>query len=83
MLEQMLLTEDMSGVRHEIVEEGELLGCQLEDFATSARLEPRRVQPKRSYFEDRVVALVSPQEGPHPGRQLGEGEWLDQVVIGT
>jgi hypothetical protein len=43
-----------------------------------------RIEPDSRALQDRRVSGPRPPaQGPDPGDQLGEGEWLGQVVIGA
>jgi hypothetical protein len=80
-LEEVLLSHHDTGVCHEVVEQGELLGGQVETIALASRHEPGRIQLQRPNLDHRVALGVPTDESANPRRQLGEGEGLDQVVV--
>ena len=51
--------------------------------ATAPRGGRCRARGRRPGARAVVRARVAPQQGAHPGQQLGEGEGLDEVVVGA
>src|SRR5258708_3472336 len=81
----LLATEDLVRMAHEVLEECELLGCQVD--ATLATLHLAGLEVEAELADDQAVAdtgrRLSPRQGADPGQQLGEGEGLGQVVVGA
>src|SRR5215210_699327 len=83
-LEQLEAVEDLAGAAHERVEQGELLGRQL-DLGLPAPDPPRRgVEPEVARLEHGGAPERAPaRERAQPRGQLLEGERLGEVVVGA
>jgi len=83
-LEEGLLRQDLAGSAHEVAQEGELLGREVEATLAPAGLVAGVVELELAHPHDRAPgARVAAQQRPHPGQQLGEGERLHEVVVGA
>src|SRR5258708_18333002 len=79
----LLATEALVRMAHEVLEECELLGCQVD--ATLATLHLAGLEVEAELADDQAVAdtgrRLSPRPGADPGQQLGEGGGLGQGVV--
>ena len=84
MLEKPFLAEHLAGVGHEVAEQGELLGGQVEQAPSTAGLEAGGVDLQLPHpHQCSAAARVAPEEAAHTGEQLAEGERLHEVVVGS
>ena len=82
--QQGLLGEDLAGVHHEVPEQRELLGGQVQRPTAPAGRVTGRVQLEVTHDEHRGGGgRLTSQQRTHPSQQLGEGERLDEVVVGA
>ncbi len=87
MVQQLVATEGLSGVAQEALEQGELTraeidGVSLYEYPVRRLLEADRAIAEHGLRSGRRHGVTATQRA-HPRGQLGEGERLDQVVIGT
>ena len=82
-LEQALRCQDLARVEHEVPEEGELLGRQVETVVVAVRLVPGRVEHEAAQPDGRPsVDRRASRKGTNTRGELREAERLDQVVVG-
>ena len=84
MLEDLRAAEHLAGVAHEVLEQRELLGRQL-DRRLAALDRVRHGVEDQIADRDRRGALDRPSTGERAqtGEELGERERLDEVVVGS
>src|SRR5688572_18545442 len=84
MLEEALGCQNLARMEHEVAEERELLGRQVETLLVAVGLVPRRVEPEAPESHRRpTIDRRAAGKGANPCRELGEAERLDQVVVRT
>src|SRR5262245_17949664 len=84
-LEQHGLSDDAAGVAHQIFEHSEFLRLQLDWHAAAAYRPPQQIHFE---IDDLLIDLLdrsrrSTNDGIQPGKQLGEGERLEEIVVGA
>jgi putative hemolysin len=83
-LEQLLCRHQVAGSGQQVAQYGELLQGQIQLPAAAVSQLTGGVQPHVPDGEHRRgTAGLAAQHCSQPGRQLGEGERLDQVVVGA
>jgi hypothetical protein len=86
-LEDDRAREHLAWVPQEELEERELGAREVDEFPRTADLARSRIELQVTEAEDvsvvrlRLAAPDPPQERPQPSKQLGEREWLRQIVV--
>ena len=77
--------EHLTAAAHQQVQQGELLGGQVDALFAAVGAMTGRVQFEVVDLEDVRDArlFATPQERADPGQQFGKLEWLDQIVVGA
>ena len=79
---ELLARDDLALLAHEHPQQVELLGGELQLLLVEEGPSGLRVDPHDGAGRRRVVG-AAPEQGPHPGQQLGQPEGLGDVVVGT
>ena len=80
----MVAREHLAGPAHERLEQGELLGRQLDFGGSAPNLPGCRVQPKITYLQDGwSLRFSAAHDRAQARQQLGERERLRQIVVGA
>ncbi len=81
--EDLLARQNLMGMAHEVFEEGELPAGEFDLPLRQPDPVREEVDLEIPRFEGGGVRLVvAPDQSPHPGDELLEGEWLREVVVG-
>lgn len=83
-LQERRSADDFSGMKHEVLEELELLGSQVEYAIADRDDMPQTIQSHRAAAQHvEPLGAAAPGERADPGQQLVELERLGEVVVGS
>ncbi len=72
-----------AAIAHQIFEDAELLGGQLDVFVRARHLAPDAIEQQFAHLQALGHGLAAPQPRSHAGQQLDERERLHQIVVGA
>src|SRR5882672_8731026 len=72
----------LAGVEHEVFEQSEFFGCEVDRAATATYHSPYAIQFQIQAAQDGLKRETAPaQQRPHAGGELGKSERLGQIIV--